>query len=1263
MNNFHKEFWLAGAKGGTVGGQRYPSDDPEGIIGQTGLNGEVINTGAVSAVRTEILDLISEGEINGLVSGTWLYSGSVGNIGYSGAVFTEYQVPLNIINTPWLRSIYWNQVPIIDSAGKINFSNVNLSYTRGFPSGSFVGTNRQELTYTKVIGERLRAAYTDDQGNLISDGNEDYSKIYRILNQNCGGVYVNVRFGQLYKRNITKEEYGDVERTYVIYEIRYRPIFSDRREGQNYDWSTPQQVKVEGKISYGYIKSTRVDFITSDTSDGGFLNDKKFLGWEVKITRLTRDSIDTLMVNQTTLDSITEIYNNRFTNPNSAIVRSEFLSEYFNAVPSRAFDVELLKVQVPSNYDPRLKKYTGEWDGTFADNKQWTDNPAWCFYDLLTNRRYGLGKYIDSTKVDKWTLYKIGKYCDELVEDGFGGVEPRFSCNTIISTREEAIKVLNDLASVFRGIIYYGNGNFIASADHFVRLEEAIMEFTNASVKDGIFNYASSPKSSRRSVAVVRYNDKNNFYKPAIEYVEDSDAIKRYGIRELELTAYGTVSRGQAIRYGKWALETENKNFESLTFTAGPEAMQLRPGHIIKVYDRYRQGPRLGGRIGQFITDKIIELDTSLSGVIASGYLTGNLYNITINSPTYIYNPVSVNLTSSSQITGINNWQTQTRYFTGISATGVVSGKTRIELPSGLDFTTYHSGFHPIFIIDVLSGGMPQSPYSEYWRVLNVEESEPNEYNVLSIYYDRHKYSAIDTGAALINTGPINDIPDCPKELQPRSPNFLLPNGNYMTFWQFTPPNSIVSVKDYVVYVAESRAYGEGIGLADFLTATPMILPPDRTIFDLEVSAGVVYDLAVYSRNQNDKLCPNGAIYNDFTILKLGKLDGIRPIGPLLAWKSGNPEDPTPPTPAPIDNGVLTVNGDPVTIGWNLGNESDKDSFEDIFYRVTMRRPNGNPLVDKPNSEIYHQITGIKISEENNNALTARITIDVEYQIENITVGSQPRMPALPGSPKPPYRNYDMVIEVHDDQGFSSAGRKFIDDQSQSDNEYVYINESGLLDSDYSNAGGYLLVNISNPPITGVYLSTGVETRTQAFTSGSFRTSQYLGNDNYIYLDILDTKYAISDARGAILYYSGIDFSSGLAFSGKAGTTLIDFSKDFGLINGIPEKDSTAGDNALSIWGSYNSNIIPDDQTSGFMRMAFYDSFDEAYFTQFPDSIAQNLYSGLQISNSVKINRLAIGATSTTANGGSISLPANAAGFLLSSNRTGLSIKIPYYNA
>ena len=171
---------------------------------------------------------------------------------------------------------------------------------------------------------------------------------------------------------------------------------------------------------------------------------------------------------------MTEVYGNTFIYPNSAIVSSRFSAEYFSAIPARAYDTYGLLVNVPANYDPLKKTYAttgpgtnpdGSWDGTFATNKLWSDNPAWCWYDILTNQRYGLGKYIDSAQVDKWTLYDIAQYCDVLVPDGFGNLEPRFTCNLLIHSREEAYQVINDMASIFNAITYYAGGAIYVSQD------------------------------------------------------------------------------------------------------------------------------------------------------------------------------------------------------------------------------------------------------------------------------------------------------------------------------------------------------------------------------------------------------------------------------------------------------------------------------------------------------------------------------------------------------------------------------------------------------------------------------------------------------------------------------------------------------------------------------------------------------------------------------------------------------------------------------
>ena len=372
-------------------------------------------------------------------------------------------------------------------------------------------------------------SHDNDADGRVVGNNEDDIKVYRILNKDCRGVNVNVRFGPLHKRNQTTEEYGDIEITKVEYTIEYRAVYSN---GLVDNWPSPEKVTVEGKLNYPYLKSTRVNFVKSTTYDTS-----NFAGWEVKITRLTADSIFSSLVNQTYIDSITEIYGNKFLFPNSALVRSKFSAEFFAQVPERAFDVKLLKVKIPSNYDPIKRTYSGDWDGTFAATKQWTDNPAWCYYDLITNSRYGLGKYIGEDYFDKWTLYEIAKYCDVLVDDGNGGLEPRFTCNLLINTREEAFKVINDFASIFKSIIYYNNGTLYLNQDKKETEDDVVFDFTNASVENGNFVYSSAPKNSRNTVAIVRYNNKNNFYKPSVEYVQDVDLLKKYGRRDFEFTA------------------------------------------------------------------------------------------------------------------------------------------------------------------------------------------------------------------------------------------------------------------------------------------------------------------------------------------------------------------------------------------------------------------------------------------------------------------------------------------------------------------------------------------------------------------------------------------------------------------------------------------------------------------------------------------------------------------------------------------------------
>jgi hypothetical protein len=527
------------------------------------------------------------------------------------------------------------------------------------------------------------------------------------------------------------------------------------------------------------------------------------VGWEIEIEPTYLEPVDTNIVVKSSIDSITEIYDDFLVLPHSATLINTFDSRFFTSIPQRSYDTRLLKVKIPSNYDPYSKTYKDVWDGNF--NLGWTDNPAWCFYDLVTNDRYGLGKYIDSSLTDKWTLYEISQYCDQLVSDGKGGLEPRFTANVLLSTREDAYKVLNDMASIFRAIIYYNAGLIFTSQD---RPKEPLYIFNNSNVKEGEFTYSNTSKRVRRNVALVRYNDKDNFYKPAVKYVESREGLIRFGIREIEVSAFGCTSEGQAARLGKWTLLSENLESELISFETSLPAMYLKPGDIVYVQDQNRQNKILGGRTYELNTDSAI-LDVKYedisgflpaingcnfniltpAGNIDIGTETGNLILENSNENTLISivdeNGVSA-LVSGINSSLIRRKQVQTiKYSTdytvsdptdtnvfglyvSMQSTGAFEGYTKIDFAGQrLDQTQHTLIQNTVWTIEInpdnydytkspstkgLSNSDPypgailegQLDQTQKFRVLDIEELEEFRYKITALQYDDSKFDLGD---------------------------------------------------------------------------------------------------------------------------------------------------------------------------------------------------------------------------------------------------------------------------------------------------------------------------------------------------------------------------------------------------------------------------------------------------------------------------------------------------------------------------------------
>jgi hypothetical protein len=327
------------------------------------------------------------------------------------------------------------------------------------------------------------------------------------------------------------------------------------------------------------------------------------------------------------LESVTEIVYENLRYPSSALIASMVSAENFGSPPQRSFDLKLKKVKVPTNYIEKMigpdgptkkraysssygaagseystaERHEGVWDGNFKEELEWTDNPAWILYDLITNDRYGLGEYIQDIAIDKWELFKIAKYCDELVSTsmaGSGGAdfiqERRFSCNILLTNAADAYQTINEIASIFRGITYFNNLEIFVSINS---LKDPVLSFSNDNVQDGSFRYTGTPKHTKFTAVKVAYKDKDDSFLPKYEYVEDPEGIIRYGIILKESSAVGCTSRDQALRLARWILLTSNLEEETVNFITDTQAEYLEPGQVFSIYDENRSGFRVGGRV------------------------------------------------------------------------------------------------------------------------------------------------------------------------------------------------------------------------------------------------------------------------------------------------------------------------------------------------------------------------------------------------------------------------------------------------------------------------------------------------------------------------------------------------------------------------------------------------------------------------------------------------------------------------------------------
>jgi hypothetical protein len=400
---------------------------------------------------------------------------------------------------------------------------------------------------------------------------------------------------------------------------------------------------------------------------------------------------------------------------------------------------------VEGQYTITPASYPAIWDGTFQNNV-WTDNPAWVFYDLLTNSKHGLGDYITPDYVDKWTLYSIAQYCDQMVDDGSGGLEPQFTCNVQIQQPEEAYTVLLNLASTFRGMLYYANG-----AIHPVQTRPTapVFSFNNSNVVNGAFSYSDSARNTRATVAVVKWVDPDNGYRESVEYVEDIDGILKYGYNEKQMTAFACTSRGQAYRLGKWTLETERYQTETVTFQTDLEGTFLRPGDNFAVYDNFRNNRTQAGRIvGIGAGRSTVTLDRPIE------ILSGPTYTLTAITPQLALMGTG-SITGSDQIDLIRNSQIESYKVT----TSPTSSTSSLTIQGQFNSSIYTGS---PFILSV-SGSTGYFDNASFYTCLATSEIEPGKIEVLGLKAMTGVNFRMSTGVTVIDYDfPATDYPNNP---------------------------------------------------------------------------------------------------------------------------------------------------------------------------------------------------------------------------------------------------------------------------------------------------------------------------------------------------------------------------------------------------------------------------------------------------------------------------------------------------------------------
>ncbi|WP_395306147.1 phage tail protein [Enterobacter hormaechei] len=567
------------------------------------------------------------------------------------------------------KDIYLDGTALENADGSQNFSGVTWEFRAGTQAQKYIqgipGTENEISVGTEVTsGTAWTRTFTNTQ---------------------LSAVRLRLKWPSLFKQ----EDDGDL----VGYSVNY--AIDLQTDGGT--WQTVLNTSVTGKTTSGYERSHRIDLPQAGST------------WTIRLRKITADANSAKIGDTMTLQSFTEVIDAKLRYPNTALLYIEFDSSQFNgSIPQISCEPRGRVIRVPDTYDPETRSYSGTWTGAFK--WAWTDNPAWIFYDLVVSDRFGLGHRLTAANIDKWTLYQVAQYCDQMVPDGKGGdgTEPRYTCNVYIQDRNDAYTVLRDFAAIFRGMTYWGGDQIVALAD---MPRDVDYSYTRANVVGGRFTYSSSTTKTRYTTALVSWSDPGNAYADAMEPVFEQALVARYGFNQLEMTAIGCTRQSEANRKGRWGILTNNKD-RVVSFDVGLDGNIPQPGYIIAVADELLSGKVMGGRISA-VNGRVIKLDRVADAAAGDRLI--------------------LNLPSGAS---------QSRTIQAVNGESVTVTTAYSETPQA----------EAVWVVE------SNELYAQQYRVVSVADNDDGTFTITGAWHDPDKYARIDTGA-IIDQRPVSVIP------------------------------------------------------------------------------------------------------------------------------------------------------------------------------------------------------------------------------------------------------------------------------------------------------------------------------------------------------------------------------------------------------------------------------------------------------------------------------------------------------------------------